>query len=286
MPRPRRFGICTDQNMSWETTVERWQYFEQLGFDSIWDCDHYTQPSRPQGPYFEGWSLLAGLAARTTRIRIGCLVTCNTFRHPALVAKMAVTVDHISNGRLELGLGAGWYVPEHTAYGIPFPEPPQLVGMFSEAVEVIDTLLRNEIVTYSGSHYQLQDAVFRPGPLQKPRPPFTIGGHRPRMLRIVAQYADAWNSFGTVQEIRERNAILDEQCAAVGRDPAEIYRGLYGWASMMQSDPFNSPAAFEDMVEAYSEAGINEFIIDQPRPDQFPVVERIAADVMPRLRNP
>src|SRR5436305_4469426 len=144
MAQPIRIGLCTDQNLSWDENVARWQYFEKLGFDSVWDCDHYVQPSRPTGPYFEGWTLLAGLAARTERIRIGVLVSCNTFRHPALLAKEAATVDHISNGRLELGLGAGWYVPEHEMLGIPFPAPAELVGRFREAVEIVDSLLRNE----------------------------------------------------------------------------------------------------------------------------------------------
>ena len=107
MTRRFRFGICTDQNMTWDKTVERWQLFERLGFESAWLCDHLVQPSRPTGPYFEAWSLLAGLAARTEKIRVGILVTSNTFRFPQIVAKMSVTVDHISNGRLEIGLGAG-----------------------------------------------------------------------------------------------------------------------------------------------------------------------------------
>src|SRR5712664_3028256 len=122
MARRFRFGICTDQNMTWEKNVERWQWFEQLGFESAWVCDHLVQPTRPQGPYLEAWTLLAGLAARTERIRVGVLVTSNTFRHPSVLARMAVTVDQISNGRLEVGLGAGWYEPEHTMFGIPFPE--------------------------------------------------------------------------------------------------------------------------------------------------------------------
>ena len=128
MPRGMRFGLCTDQNLPFETLVERWQHFERLGYDSVWDCDHFNQPSRPTGPYYEGWTLLAGLAARTSRIRIGVLVSCNTFRHPGLLAHEAMTVDHISNGRLELGLGAGWFVPEHEQFGIPLPPPGELVG--------------------------------------------------------------------------------------------------------------------------------------------------------------
>jgi F420-dependent oxidoreductase-like protein len=285
MPAGLRFGICTDQNMPWETTVERWKLYESLGFDSLWDCDHYVQPSRPTGPYFEGWALLAGLAAVTTTARIGVLVSCNTFRHPALVAKMAATIDHISNGRVEVGLGAGWYVPEHEAFGIEFPRPGVLVERFREAVEIVDSMLRNETTTYAGAHYRLKDARSLPLPVQRPRPPLTLGGHGPRMLRICAEYADAWNSFGTVDEMRERNQILDEHCARIGRDPATIWRGLYGWAALMPSDPWASPAAFEDMVGRYREAGINEFIIDQPSPEQLPMLEKIAADLLPRLRG-
>ena len=280
-----RFGICTDQNMPWARTVERWRLFESLGFDSVWDCDHFTQPSRPGGHYYEGWTLLAALAALTERIRIGVLVSCNTFRHPALVAHEAVTVDHISNGRLEVGLGAGWYVPEHQTFGLDFPRPAVLVARFGEAVEIVDQLLRQETLTFEGEHYQVREAAIRPGPIQQPRPPLTLGAHGPKMLRIVARYADAWNSFGTVDEIRTRNEILDEACVEIGRDPDEIVRSLYGWAALMPSDPWASVDAFHDMIDRYRAVGVNEFIIDQPRPEQFDVLERIAADAIPSLRR-
>jgi F420-dependent oxidoreductase-like protein len=283
-PASMRFGIVTDQNMSWSETVGRWQLFERLGFDSIWDCDHFVQPSRPAGPYFEAWTLLAGLAARTERIRVGVLVSSNTFRHPALLAKQAATVDHLSNGRLDVGLGAGWYEPEHRMFGLDFPDPPELVGRYREAVEVVDRLLRNDTCTYDGRYYQLREATFRPRPVQKPRPPLMLAAHRPRMLRIIADYADTWNSFGTVDEMRERNDILDEACAAIGRDPRTIVRSLYGWAALMPADPWASLAAFEEMVGRYGEAGVNEFLIDQPRPDQQAVLERVATDLLPRWR--
>jgi F420-dependent oxidoreductase-like protein len=279
-----RFGIVIDQNLTWPDTVERWQLFEWLGFDSIWDCDHFVQPSRPTGPYFEAWTLLAALAARTERIRIGVLVTSNTFRHPALLAKQAATVDHISNGRLDVGLGAGWYEPEHHTFGLAFPGPAELVGRFREAVEIVDSALRQDTTSYTGTYYQLDQAPFRPSPVQQPRPPLMLGAHKPRMLRIVAQYADAWNSFGTVDEMRERNGILDEQCAAVGRDPTTIVRSLYGWAAMMPADPWASPDAFGDMVKRYTEAGVNEFLIDQPRREQQAVLEHVASDLLPALR--
>jgi alkanesulfonate monooxygenase SsuD/methylene tetrahydromethanopterin reductase-like flavin-dependent oxidoreductase (luciferase family) len=289
MGQELRFGICTDQNLPFETLVERWQYFERLGLDSVWDCDHFNQPSRPDGPYFESWTLLAALAARTTRIRVGVLVSSNTFRHPALLAQQAVTLDHVSNGRLELGLGAGWFVPEHERFGLPFPPPGERVGRFREAVEIVDSLLRHEATTFEGRYYRLTEASVRPAPLQKPRPPLTLGAHRPRMLRICAEYADSWNSFGTVEEMRERNELLDQACAAVGREPREIRRSFYGWASQMEAqglpDPWQSTAAFEDVVGRYLAVGIEEFVIDQPRPEQFGVLEQVVTDVLPALRR-
>jgi alkanesulfonate monooxygenase SsuD/methylene tetrahydromethanopterin reductase-like flavin-dependent oxidoreductase (luciferase family) len=229
--------------------------------------------------------LLAGLAAQTSTNRIGVLVSCNTFRHPSLLAKEAVTVDHISNGRLELGLGAGWFVPEHEAFGLDFPEPKELVGRFREAVEVVDLLLRQDVTTYNGAYYQLDEAPFRPGPIQNtPRPPLTLGAHGPKMLRIVAEYADRWNSHGSVDEIARRNCILEEHCADIGRDPNAIIRSLYGWASLLPADPWASVDAFDEVVGRYRDVGINEFIIDAPGEDQFAVLERVAVDAIPRWK--
>ncbi|HLT20397.1 MAG TPA: LLM class flavin-dependent oxidoreductase [Thermomicrobiales bacterium] len=284
MARRLGFGICTDQNLDWPTTVERWRYFESLGFDSIWNCDHFEQPSRPGGPYHEAWTQLAGLAASTERIRIGVLVTSNTFRHPGLLVKEAITVDHISNGRLEFGIGAGWYVPEHEAYGLEFLPPGQRVEQFREAVEVMDRLFRDEEVSYEGRYYQLKNAPSRPRPIQQPRPPFTIGAHRPKMMRIVAEWADRWNTSGKVEEVRVKNQLLDEALAEVGRDPDSIIRSLYGWAAVMPYDPWESVDAFEHCIGEYREAGLNEFIIDQPDPSRFDVVEKVASDIIPRLR--
>ncbi|TMD53435.1 MAG: TIGR03560 family F420-dependent LLM class oxidoreductase [Chloroflexi bacterium] len=273
-----------DQNQGWERTVERWRRFEELGFDSVWDCDHWVQPSRPGGPYFEAWTLLAALAAKTERIRVGVLVSSNTFRHPAWLAKMAATVDHVSGGRLELGLGAGWYEPEHQMLGLDFPEPKLLVDRFEEAVQVVDLLLRQDLTTFPGRHYQLREAAFRPRPVQQPRPPLTIGAHGPRMLGIVARWADAWNSFGSPDEIRARNEVLDAHCEGIGRDPRAILRSLYYWIARADEDPWSSVDAFQDLVGRYGEVGIEEFVIDIPRDDQEEVLERVAAEVLPALR--
>ena len=283
-----RFGICTDQAEPYATLADRWRYFEELGFDSIWDCDHFIRPSDPSCPYFEGWTLLAALSAVTSRIRVGVLVSSNTFRHPALVAQQALTIDHISGGRLELGLGAGWFEEEHERFGILLDDPPVRVDRFREAVEVIDSLVRGRSTTYDGRYYQLRDARLRPKPVQSPRPPLTLGAHRPRMLRICARFADRWNSTGSVKEMAERNRTLDQACMDIGRNPKEIIRSFYGWASHMKSqglpDPWSSPDAFSEVVGMYAEVGVNEFILDQPRPEQFGIAEQIAAEVMKSRR--
>src|SRR5688500_15160495 len=293
MPQQPRFGIVRNQNLPWQTLVRHWAVFERLGFDSIWHADHYQRPSIPDAPFLEGWTLLAALALRTETPRIGILVSSNTFRHPPLLAKQAVTVDHISGGRLELGIGTGWYKAEHERFGVPFPETPELVGRFEEAVMLIDALLTRDLTSWQGRYYQVQDAPFRPTPLQQPRPPITLGAHGPRMLRIAARYADRWNSYGTVEQIRERNARLDEACAEVGRDPRRIIRSFFGMAprpmpgppgSRLDVDPWASPAAFEEIFGRYRDVGIDEFLIDGPQDHQWNVVERVAADVLPRLR--
>jgi len=280
-----RFGICTDQNQPWPTLVQRWRLYEELDFDSVWDCDHLIQPSRPESAYFEAWTLLAGLAAVTERIRVGVLVSSNTFRHPSLLAKQAVTVDHISMGRLELGIGAGWYEPEHTAFGLDFPPLGERVARFEEAVEVLDLLLRQEVTSFQGSHYRLEGAPTRPLPIQRPRPPLTIGAKKPRMLTIAARWADCWNASGGVEEIAERNRFLDEKCAELGREPRSLRRSLYYWVPRSADDPWDSPDAFADVIGRYREAGIEEFLIDQPRDEQLGVLERVAVDLIPALRR-
>lgn len=285
MAQPARFGIVRNQDLPWETMVRHWQVFEEAGFDSIWHADHYQRPSLPEKPFLEGWTLLSAMAMKTTRPRIGILVTSNTFRHPPLLAKQAVTVDHISDGRLELGLGTGWFKGEHERFGVPFPEPPELVDRFEEAVTLIDRLLTQEVTTFAGEFYQVHEASFRPAPVQRPRPPLTLGAHGPRMLRIAARFADRWNSHGSVEEIRERNARLDDACVAVGRDPNEIIRSLYGWTIPMGMNPWESPDAFADAVGRYGEAGMSEFLMEAPHEEEIPVLERIATDLLPSLRG-
>ncbi len=276
-----RFGIQTPAIRTWPEMRDLWRRVEALGFDSCWLPDHFVPPFRPEGPLMESWTLLAALATVTERVRLGILVSSNTFRHPPLLAKQAVTVDHVSGGRLELGLGAGWFVPEHEMFGLPFPATKELVDSFREAVEVVDLLLRQDTTPYAGDDYRVADAPFRPRPVQQPRPPLTLGAHGPKMLRIVARYADRWNSIGTVTEIRERNRVLDEQCAAIGRDPKEILRSLlYVPVQLPDDRPWDSVDAFRDFVGRYREVGMEEFLLQPPPDERFGVVERIAAEVV------
>ena len=275
-----QFGIVRNQNMDWDPLLHHVRFFEELGFDSIWFCDHMQRPSRPDDPCLEGWTTLAALSALTNRPRLGLLVNSNTFRNPTLVAKMALTVDQISGGRLEVGLGAGWFEPEHERFGFDFPATGELVSRFKEGVEIIDQALRQDTISYDGTYYQVAEAPFRPRPVQQPWPPLTLGAHGPRMLKIVAQYADRWNSFGTIEEMTERMAALDEACAAIGRDPSEIRRSLYGWTIPLKIDPWSSVEAFRDVVGRYGEIGISEFLMEAPFEEQFDMAERIAADVV------
>jgi alkanesulfonate monooxygenase SsuD/methylene tetrahydromethanopterin reductase-like flavin-dependent oxidoreductase (luciferase family) len=269
-------GVQTPTQRPWPELAKQWAWLERIGFDSLWLADHYVPPFKLHGPIFEPWTLLAGLALATERVRIGVLVSCNTFRHPPLVAKEAVTVDHISGGRLEFGLGAGWFVPEHEMFGIPFPANAELVGRFREAVEICHSLFTQDMPTYEGEYYQAREAPFRPAPVQE-RIPFTLGAHGPRMMRIVARYGDRWNSTGTLAEMAERNRTLDEACAEVGRDPSAVLRShLYVPAILPDERPWDSPEALRDFAGRLQEIGIREAILQLPATYDPGHIERLA----------
>ena len=170
-------------------------------------------------------------------------------------------------------------------FGIPFPETKELVTRFREAVQVIDLILREDVSSFNGEYYQLRDAQSRPHPIQKPRPPLVLAGFGPRMLKIIARHADTWNAFGSPQEMRERNQMLDYYCHEIGRDPDTLDRSLYFWVPKAESDPWVSEQAFHDVIGPYIEAGVNQFIFDQPREDQNPMLEWVASDVLPKLQQ-
>ena len=288
--RPLTFGICRNPTLPFPELVRQFQLYEEFGFDTAWLTDHFQRPSGPEEPYLEGWTTLAAIVPQTRTIRVGVLVSSNTFRHPALLAKMAITLDQISGGRLEVGLGAGWYVREHEQFGIDFPAAAERVGRFTEAAAILDLLLREAGGSFAGTYYRLDGAALAPASVQRPRPPLTLGAHGPRMLATVARYADRWNSFGTVAEIRERNDQLDAACDRIGRDPHAIIRSFFGqvpretMANRLEFDPWESPDAFAHMVGIYREVGITDFIVDGPEPNQMETMGRIATDLLPALR--
>ncbi len=234
-PTTLRFGLFLSQaRMDWNRVLDEFLEAEELGFDHAWLVDHLVDTDgAPEDGCLEAWTLLAAIAAKTTRIRLGVLVSSNTFRHPAILLKEAVTVDHISGGRLVLGIGTGWHEDEHRRYGIDLPPAPERVDRFEEAVEVISLLMQQERTTFDGRFYQLDDARLVPPPVQQPRIPILIAAHRPRMLRIAARYADQWDTFGVIPgaategvETDLADRIAGPRCglpgdrSRPGRDPA------------------------------------------------------------------
>jgi alkanesulfonate monooxygenase SsuD/methylene tetrahydromethanopterin reductase-like flavin-dependent oxidoreductase (luciferase family) len=293
--RELRFGIITVQNLPWKKEVERWQLIEALGFDSVWVADHFVDPYQPNSHWFEGWTLLAALTTQTNRIRIGTLVSSIPLRNPAMLARQALTVDHISNGRLELGLGTGVpWDPVHSMIGIENWPPRQRVARFREVIEIVDRCLRNRVTTYKGQYYQLKDAAMAPPPIQQPRPPITIGATGQLMLKLVARYADTWNSVPgewhtspdkMLEQTRQRNKLLDDYCEEIGRDPNTLRRSLLVFGSEAET-VFNSVDAFETIVRRYRTVGITEFIFYYPfKNEQIPVFKQVARNVIPKLRE-
>jgi len=222
-----RFGLDTAQHqLSWDELSARVQFAEQAGFDGAWVFDHF-QPlyGDPDGPCLEGWSLLAALAVQTSTIRLGTLVTGITHRHPSVLAAQAVTIDHISGGRLELALGAAWNDDEHAELGIEFPSMVERAKRLEEGIQVIRAMMTEDPATFEGEFFQLDDASYYPRPIQQPTPPIWIGAEGEKiMLPLVARQADVWHTSGTVQELARRTAKLDDMAEACGRDPESILR--------------------------------------------------------------
>lgn len=288
-PAPR-FGLFLSQaNKPLSQVYDEFALAEELGFDHAWLVDHLVDTDGPPDhPCLESWTLLAALAAMTKRIRLGVLVSSNTFRHPAILLKSAVTVDHVSDGRLILGLGAGWHADEHRRYGLDLPAPAERVDRFEEALEVITRLMAGERTTYAGHHYRLEDAPLEPRPIQRPRIPILIAAHRPRMLRLAARYADQWDTFpelpGTATEgvdasIPDRVRVFEAACRASGRDPVAIRRSTWAPAAVLRS-----PAAYLEFVERHRRLGFTDLSTVMPAPADLPVLRHVAAELLPALR--
>ena len=258
MKHPLRVGIKLSQDASIETYRAVWQIAEEGGFDHCWAMDHLATigPIGDDRPIFDGWQLLAAMAMATRRVRMGLLVTGITYRNPALLAKLATTVDHLSEGRLEFGVGAAWAANEHEMYGIGGLE--HRVGLLSEGLQVIKMLWTQERTDFDGRYYTMRNAVANPKPLQKPYPPVWIGSGGPSTIRLTARHADVWNASGavgrTLEAAVEGSKQLDEACAAIGRDPSEIRRSV-------QLAATDDPAELVERLGRYHEAGFTELIL-------------------------
>lgn len=203
-----------------------WRSADDVGFHAIWNYDHLYGLTEPSMPTLEAWTTLSAMAAVTRHARVGCMVTDVTYRHPALLAKMAVTVDQISQGRLSFGIGTGWHDAEHRDNGIAFPSPGTRVAMLDEALTVIRRLWSEDSVDIAGRFFTLNGARCDPKPIQRPNPPIIVGGGKPKMLRVVARHADEWNWTGTPQEWGKANERLNDVCRDIGRNPSEIGRSV------------------------------------------------------------
>ena len=293
-----RFGVVAFQNVPWEELVKRCLSVEELGFDSVWVADHFVNYESPAGPWLEAWTLLAALASRTSRIRIGA-ISSMPLRNPAVLARQALTVDHISNGRLDLGLGAGAsgsVDPSYRMIGVEDWAPSERVARFREFVEIVDQCLRKSVSNHSGRFFKLENAIMAPPPVQKPRPPITIGAMGQSMLRIATRYADTWNSLGgefnappeiILENVRRQMEFVDGHCSKIGRDPKTLRRSLLVWGSEALT-VFDSEEAFREVVGRYSQVGIDEFMFFHP--DIAPEIssrafKEIATEVIPELRR-
>jgi len=212
------------EGVTWEDWTRLARLTEDHGLDGLFRSDHYTAIIRPDADAHDAWATLAALAAITERIRLGTMVSPATFRHPSVLARMAVTVDHISRGRVEVGMGSGWYEREHEAHGFPFLDGKQRFALFAEQVEVVVRSWTEDRFDHDGPAYHLRDQQALPRPLQQPHPPLVLGGTvKPRFAALAARYATEVNTLGAPdEELRERRAALDRACADAGRDPASL----------------------------------------------------------------
>jgi len=274
-----RWGVKTaPQHTTYDAMLEVWQEADRTPvFEHAWLFDHFAPIQGDlDGPCFEGWTLLAALAAQTSRLRLGLMVAGNTYRHPAVHAHMAATVDVISNGRLDFGVGAGWNEYEHQSMGIPLYAPGERIRRLGEACEITRLLWTQQLTDFEGRYYQLNQARCEPKPIQKPYPPFVIGGAGEQLtLRVVAQYADVWNFTPTdVENFHHKVRVLHEHCAAVGRDPQQIEISVQ--ARVNYDDLGATVATLQPLVDA----GATHLILMLTYPYPEGIVARLADEVV------
>jgi len=309
---PIRFGIQTgQQGIAWNEMLDLWQKVDAWGYDSLWNFDHfYPIFVDPEGPCFEGWTTLSALAQATKRARIGHLVNGNTYRHPCVTAKMAATLDHVSGGRLNLGIGAGWFELEHRSFGIDFKTIPGRLEALDEACQIIRGMFTQPKTTVHGKHYTVTDAMCLPKPLQQPHPPIMIGGTGKKvLLKLVAKHADMWNASGSAETMRELIDVIKRHGDRLGRDTAQIEKTVmlplcYNAAEPRQEFMCNlianmrqtTPQAARqqimigdkqeclDTIDRYTKAGVTHFIFMTFAPFFEDEIQGFAQDVIPAVR--
>lgn len=311
-----KFGTAATQGgIEWADLLKTWEELDaNSNFDSLWLMDHFVTgfgtAFGSEGPCMEAWSALAALAQATSRVRLGILVTGNTYRHPVVLAKTATTVDHISNGRLELGIGAAWHTYEHEAYGLPFYTTAERLGRLDEAVQVLKLLWTQPTPSFHGRYYELNEPPYNPTNVQAPHPPILIGGGgEKKTLLTVAKYADASNVQGSPEEVKHKFDVLDAHCRDIGRDPGEIRRTIQV-PLFLSDDPAFQQRVVQGMtaamgvgedearkrvlmggaddikrqVQTFVEAGVQEFMLAQWPRIHMDSLRRFSSEVIPEFR--
>ncbi|HEX3515876.1 MAG TPA: LLM class flavin-dependent oxidoreductase [Trebonia sp.] len=293
-----KFSLWPNYSRTPAEVLEQARVADGTGWYGVWLADHYmpntgdTTPAR--GDTYECWALLPALAAVTERVRIGTLVSPTSVHHPALLAKRASTIDWLSGGRMVLGLGAGWQINEHHAYGIELEPPGKRVSRFEESIQIVRSLLSAESTTFHGAYYDITDAPCDPKPVQSPLP-LLVGTRSPRMLRITARHADEWNTWGTPEQAAVHRAALIETCHEVGRDPATVRTAVNALVGLDGSAPppgraalFGSAEQLVDQFGQYAELGFDEFILPdwnlgEDSSERADNLARIKTEVMDRV---
>jgi len=307
------------EGVSWPHWLAVADACERLGFEGLFTSDHYlsVMGTRGRGSN-DAWAILAALAARTERIRLGTLVSPVTFRHPTVLAKLATTADHISSGRVDLGLGAGWWEEEHRTHGFGFPPVAERMQMLEEQLEIVQGLLTNERFSFAGRHYELADCEFLFKPVQRPHPPIIVGGNGgPRIARLVARWADEFNTVGgSPQEVAERITRVRDAVDAAGRDQSTVVTSLMTWVYVgadedefrarverarlrdPDPDPFDdaleelskdcivgTPERAAERISEYAAAGVQRIVLNHELFDDLEMLELLAREVLPRVED-
>ncbi len=305
-----RFGVqVATERVGWDDTVQMFHQAEEAGLDTAWVPDHFlpTLAADRGGSHPDAWTLLPALAARTSTIRIGVLVTCVGFRHPSVLARAAANVDLISGGRLEFGIGAGWMREEHEWFGMPFPPPGERARRLEEAVQLCKLLWTQPRASFKGRYYWLEEAPMEPKPVQVPHPPVLIGGSGEKIvLRTVAEHADEWNMSGPPSQFRAKGSVLEEHCRTVGRDPGSIKRSVATPLAVTDTPEqatklaetlaarrgisvedarerllAGTPDQLPGQVQAFADAGVSHIIFQVSQPRHMAGAVRFAREVAP-----